>query len=236
MCYEAITCPNCSSLNIVKNGKTGQRKQRYLCKDCRRQFIRDYTCLGCVGAVRALIVPLTMNGSGLHDISRVLLLSLYTVLKTLRQAAEEVSEPAVPRRVRDLEVDEFWPFVGDKKQRRWTWYGFDRQRRKVIASVNDRRTDAACGRLLKKLEGCQVSRYHTDGWQSYKKLLPARKHNVGKEGTQCLEQSLACLFVIGLATDAYAVEPLLSHPDEAIRKAARTCMFEIRQRVTDGRD
>ena len=53
---------------------------------------------------------------------------------------------------------------------------------------------------------------------------------------QVLEQSLACLFVIGLATDAYAVEPLLSHPDEAIRKAARTCMFEIRRRVADGRD
>jgi IS1 family transposase/transposase-like protein len=188
MCYEAITCPNCSSLNIVKNGKTGQRKQRFLCKDCRRQFIRDYTYMGCVGAVRALIVPLTMNGSGLRDISRVLLLSLNTALKTLRQAAEEVSEPTVPRRVHDLEVDEFWSFVGAKGRRRWTWYGFDRQRRKVIASVNDRRTDAACGRLLKKLEGCQVSRYHTDGWQSYKRLLSARKHKVGKEGTRCVER------------------------------------------------
>jgi transposase-like protein len=57
--YLARTC---SSLNIVKNGKTGQRKQSYLRKDCRRQFIRDYTYLGCVGAVNALIVPLTMNG------------------------------------------------------------------------------------------------------------------------------------------------------------------------------
>jgi insertion element IS1 protein InsB len=107
----------------------------------------------------------------------------------LRQAAEEVSEPAVQCRVRDLEVDEFRSFVGDKEQRRWTWYGFDRQRRMVITSVNDRRTDGACGRLLKKLEGCQVSRYHTDGWQSYKKLLSARKHKVGKEGTQCVERN-----------------------------------------------
>lgn len=188
MCYEAITCPDCSSLNVVKNGKTQQRKQRYLCKSCRRQFIREYTYLGCVGAVRALTVPMTMNGSGIRDISRVCRLSPNTVLKTLRQAVTEVTEPVVPRRIRDLEIDEFWSFVGDKRRQRWTWYGFDRQRRKVVAFVNDRRTDAACERLLKKLEGCQVSRYHTDDWQSYQKLLPARKHRIGKEGTRCIER------------------------------------------------
>ncbi len=81
MCYEEITCPKCSSLNIIKNGKTAQQKQRYLCKDCRRQFIRNYTYLGCIGAVRDLMVPLTMNGSGIRDIGRVLLLSLNTILK-----------------------------------------------------------------------------------------------------------------------------------------------------------
>jgi insertion element IS1 protein InsB len=188
MCYEAITCPDCSSLNIVKNGKTKQRKQRYLCRDCPRQFIRNYTYLGGDPAVRALIVPLTMNGSGVRDIAHVLLVSLNTVLKTLRHASTAVSDPVVPSRVKDLEIDEFWSFVGAKKQQRWTWSGFDRQRRKVVASVNDRRTDAACKQLLKKLEDCQISRYHTDDWQSYKKFLPAKKHKIGKEGTRCIER------------------------------------------------
>jgi IS1 family transposase len=80
---------------------------------------------------------------------------------------------------RSYAIDEFWSFVRTKKQQRWTWYGFDRQRRKVIASVNDRRTDGAGKRLLRKLESCQISRYHTDDWpddwQSYKKFLPAKK-------------------------------------------------------------
>jgi transposase-like protein len=39
MCYEAITCPRRSSASIGKNGKTAQRKQRYLCKDCRRGYL-----------------------------------------------------------------------------------------------------------------------------------------------------------------------------------------------------
>ena len=80
MCYEAIICPRCSSVSIVKNGKTAQRKQRYLCQDCRRQFIRDYTNLGCVGAFLDLVVPLTINGAGIRDIEPVLFLSTNTVV------------------------------------------------------------------------------------------------------------------------------------------------------------
>jgi IS1 transposase/DDE domain len=54
-----------------------------------------------------------------------------------------LDEPAYPRRVHDLEMDEFWSFVGAKQKQRWTWYGYDRQRCKVVAFVNERRTDAA---------------------------------------------------------------------------------------------
>ena len=107
MCYEAIICPRCSSASIVINGKTPQRKQRYLCQDCRRQFIRDYTNLGCVGAVRDLVVPLTINGAGIRDIERVLFLSTNTIIKTLLEAATLADDPAYPRRVHDLEMDEF---------------------------------------------------------------------------------------------------------------------------------
>lgn len=135
-----------------------------------------------------VVVPLAINGAGVRDTARMLLLSLNRVLKTLRQSAAEVTEPAVPRRVADLELDEFWSFVGAKKRQRWNWYGFDRQRRKVVAFVNERRTEAACARLLKKLADCQVTRYHTDNWQSYKKFLPMQKHKLGKEGTRNIER------------------------------------------------
>ncbi len=42
MCYKAITCPRCSSASIVKNGKTAQRKQRYLCKFDAESFRIDW--------------------------------------------------------------------------------------------------------------------------------------------------------------------------------------------------
>ena len=189
MCYKEITCPSCSSRSIKKNGMTANRKQRFRCKDCGRQFVTDYIYLGCLPAIRDLIVPLTLNSSGIRDIARVLLISPNTVLKTLRTAATHASEPKVPRRIRDLELDEFWSFVGAKRRQRWTWYGFDRQRKRIVAFVQGRRTDQSCRRLRDKLRGTQIEAFYTDDWQSYRKLLPAARHHVSKAGTRNIERN-----------------------------------------------
>ena len=107
MCFEEIACPRCSSTKIKKNGKTANRKQRYQCKDCERQFITTYSYLGRIESVRELIVPMTLNGCGVRDISRVLLVSSNTVLKTLRKSAATIPDLSVSPRIRDLEIDEF---------------------------------------------------------------------------------------------------------------------------------
>lgn len=96
---KPISCPRCHSLSIIKNGKSYNQKQRYRCKACFRQFLIDYTYQGCIPQLRALIVLMTMNGSGIHDICRVLKISINTVLKTIRQQAPQVAEPVVPARM-----------------------------------------------------------------------------------------------------------------------------------------
>lgn len=119
-------------LAIKKNGRSKQNKQRYRCKDCFRHFLIDYTYLACRPEVRQLIVPMTLNGSGIRDITRVLRVSINTVLKTIRQAAEQVAEPSPPGRITDLQVDEMWSFVGKKANQRWLFYGFDPARKQVV--------------------------------------------------------------------------------------------------------
>jgi insertion element IS1 protein InsB len=84
MCYQEITCPRCLSPNIKKNGRTANHKQRLQCKDCLRQFLTDYTNLGCLPEIRWLIIVLTLNGCGIRDIERVLIVGHTTILKTLR--------------------------------------------------------------------------------------------------------------------------------------------------------
>lgn len=189
MQFRPIPCPRCHSLSIKKNGTSANRKQRYRCKHCSRQFILDYTYQGWRPAVRELIVPMTMNGSGIRDICRVLHISINTVLKTIRQQADSVDEPVVPARVTELEIDEMWSFVGKKAHPRWLWYGFDPARKKIVCWALGERTEETCQRLLNKLGDCLVMRYCTDRFETYRKLLPGAKHWIGKGGTHHIERN-----------------------------------------------
>ena len=160
----------------------------YFDRDCERQFITDYTDQAHKPEVRSLVLPMTLNGSGIRDISRVLSMSTNTLLKVLRSTAHQVNESVVPKRIADLELDEFWSVVGKKRHQRWTWSAFDRHRKRTTASLNGRRTNKNCQRLLQKLTESRVRRFHTDRWESYLKLLPEKKHLIGKEGRRNIER------------------------------------------------
>jgi hypothetical protein len=47
-----------------------------------------------------------------------------------------------------------------------------------------------------------------------------------------VERALIYLMVVGQAADVHAIETLLDHPNETIRKAAKTCCFELQSRAT----
>ena len=188
MCYEEITCPSCASRHVKKNGTTANKKQKYRCQECLRQFITSYTYQGCLKFVRDLIVPMTLNSSGIRDIARVLSISTNTVLKTIRERAAQVAEPRVPPRINDLEIDEFWSFIKDKSRQCWCWYGLNRATTRIAAYVLGRRTDRSCRQLMEKLSGCAVEHFYTDDWQSYRKTLPPQRHTISKAETLNIER------------------------------------------------
>ncbi|HEX8492450.1 MAG TPA: IS1 family transposase [Pyrinomonadaceae bacterium] len=185
---KEITCPRCSRGNIIKHGTTRAGKQRYRCKHCRRQFIINYTYCGHNSTVRQLIVPLSLNGCGIRDISRVLHLSTNTVLKLLRRHAATVHRPRLPEHITELEIDEMWSFVRCKEQPAWLWYAFEPQSKQIVAWLIGEHTDHSCRRLFKQLKRCRVLRFCTDEWQSYQKLIPWAQHWVGKQWTQDIER------------------------------------------------
>jgi len=70
MVLEPVHCRDCNSINVVRHGKTAQRKQRYLCrnKDCkRRSFIKNYSYRAYEGEVKQKITDMAINGSGIRD-------------------------------------------------------------------------------------------------------------------------------------------------------------------------
>lgn len=179
MCYEKITCPYCASFNLKKNGKTSNKKQKYLCKDCRKQFITDYTYQGCRPFIRSLILKMTLNGSGIRDISRVLGISTNTVQKYLLKQADKIPDVRPPTRAKSVELDEFWSFVGSKSNQRWTWLGLTSSTRRIGAFVNGRRTDKNCQKLVAKYQKSRVEEFASDDWQSYQKYVPEDIHYIG---------------------------------------------------------
>ncbi|WP_417914337.1 IS1 family transposase [Candidatus Electronema sp. JM] len=51
----------------------------------------------------------------------------------------------------DAKADEFWIYVGNKKNQRWTWHAVERKSGIILAWHNGRRTDERCCRLMDKL-------------------------------------------------------------------------------------
>ncbi len=83
-----VQCPHCHSEEVIKNGKSAEGKQRYRCQNenCPyRTFILNQTYPGRSRQVKQQIVEMTLNGSGVRDIARVLRVSPTTVIQELKK-------------------------------------------------------------------------------------------------------------------------------------------------------
>ena len=87
MSVVKVKCPVCGSENVSKNGtsKVGKQQNIYN-KQCHKSsFILDYTYNACKPEVKNKIIPMTLNGSGIRDISRVLKISTTTVMNCIKK-------------------------------------------------------------------------------------------------------------------------------------------------------
>jgi transposase-like protein len=83
-----VTCPHCHSTDIIKHGKSAEGKQRYLCQndECPyRTFILNQTYPGRARDIKQQITEMSLNGSGIRDIARVLKVSPTTVIKEFKK-------------------------------------------------------------------------------------------------------------------------------------------------------
>jgi insertion element IS1 protein InsB len=83
-----VLCPHCQSDQVIKGGKTEAGKQRYKCQnvDCPHySFQLDLTYKGRSPEIKAQIVDMALNGSGIRDTARVLKISTATVINELKK-------------------------------------------------------------------------------------------------------------------------------------------------------
>jgi transposase-like protein len=93
----AIECPHCHSTEVTKYGRSPIGKQRYCCQNenCPyRTFVLTQTYPRRTREVKQQIVEMTLNGSGVRDIARVLHISPTTVIQELKKThSPQASEP-----------------------------------------------------------------------------------------------------------------------------------------------
>lgn len=67
-----VKCPHCISTKVKKNGKKPNGSQNFYCYSCKKQFLYEYKNKGACPKNKKLICSMTLNSSGIRDISRVL--------------------------------------------------------------------------------------------------------------------------------------------------------------------
>ena len=142
---------------------------------------------------------MTLNGSVVRDIGRVLKISTGTVTSELKKtphvnpyAIDMIEKEKLNELEVDLfytaELDEFWSFVGSKSEQRWTWLAMDKKSGIILAWHNGKRTDKDFRTLLSYLNRIPIAFYYSDSWSSYSKYLPNDIHYIGKNKTWKIER------------------------------------------------
>ena len=85
MAVVNIKCIHCKSENVVKNGRRPNGIQCLKCKNCSKCFQDYYTNNAAKPETKQMIIKMSVNGSGIRDISRVLEISTNTVMSVLKK-------------------------------------------------------------------------------------------------------------------------------------------------------
>ena len=80
-----VQCRYCQSMSIYKHGYARSGEPRYRCRDCQRSFQLYYHNVANRDGIPETIVEMAINGSGVRDTSRVLGVSITTVIAHLKK-------------------------------------------------------------------------------------------------------------------------------------------------------
>jgi IS1 family transposase/transposase-like protein len=185
-----VHCPDCQSAKVKRNGKkSNSGKQNYFCKDCGRQFIGDHALSykGCHSELTQKILLMLVRGLGIRDIAEIEKVSINKVLSVLVRFNHKIK----PKQAHYdcLEVDEFWTYVGNKKNKVWLIYAYHRSSGEIVSYVWGKRNLKTARELRNKLvsQGIVYDTVYTDAWDSFIAVFSSDNHIVGKANTKGIE-------------------------------------------------
>ncbi len=126
-----INCKYCSQ-SCVKAGVRKTKRQTYRCKNCGKYQQHDYSNGAYHSSINKDIVSLLIEGVGIRSISRILSISMTTVINRIKRIAQSINKTYTYVKNGVYEIDELWTYIGKKDNETWIAYVIDRASKKVI--------------------------------------------------------------------------------------------------------
>jgi insertion element IS1 protein InsB len=188
MLFVRPNCPACGSERTVKNGTIHNKKPKYKCQTCGRQFVENPTKKVISSATKDLIDRLLLEKISLAGIARSTGVSqkwLQDYVNNKYASIERTVKVKPKKKVRlNVECDELWSFVDCKENKQWVWLAMDRETREIIGVYIGSRSEEGARQLWNSLPPVyrQCAVCYTDFWQAYACIFPSKRHQpVGKE-------------------------------------------------------
>ena len=126
---------------------------------------------------------------GIKDIQNIFKVSKPYILKRLIIYVSKLEIKPQKAYYESLQIEEFWTYVGSKQNKVWLLYAYSADNQEVVAYVFGDRSEDTVAKLYDKLvsENISVGTFYTDNWKAFRKILPKKKHKVGKKYTKAIE-------------------------------------------------
>ncbi|MDV2996856.1 MAG: IS1 family transposase ISLysp1 [Chroococcidiopsis sp. SAG 2025] len=176
------TCPRCYSHHIVKNGRIHNKKPKFQCQDCQRQFVENPTNKVIDQETKELIDRLLLEKIPLASIARTTQVSETWLQNYVNDkyvhVPRQVSVSDKPKGKLTVECDEAWSFVDRKGNQQWIWLAMDRNTREIVGVYIGDRSKQGAIELWNSLPTVyrQCAICYTDFWISYENVIPKKCH------------------------------------------------------------
>jgi len=177
-----MICPRCGSGNIVKNGNSIYGKPKFMCKECRKQFVENPDIRKITDEKKALTDKMLLERIPLAGICRVLGISqrwLQSYVDEKYQHIKKKLETIFKGKIRlTIECDEIWAYVSSKDNKYWIWLAIDTETGEIVGVYIGTRGRESAKKLWDSLpsEYRQCAVIYTDFWEAYVGVLPSKRH------------------------------------------------------------
>lgn len=109
-------CKNCQSISCTKNGRV-RGKQRYRCKDCGYNFVEGDTRTNeAIIAKKAMcVIFYSLGKASFNMLAKIFNTWPSLVFRWIKDAGLNTQEPHISTDIKEMEFDEMWHFIGQKK-------------------------------------------------------------------------------------------------------------------------